>query len=144
MSTPEQRQEMAKAIVNFEARRDSNGRIAIYKLPPQDGGGKYEVAGINDRYHKQVVDRLVALIENGEHEKAEQGARDFIAEFTDGVAKWTTVPAVEFYVRDCAFNRGPKGSARILQRAVGVKDDGAVGDVTKAALKLAERIRRPC
>lgn len=34
-------------IVNAEARRDSKGRLAIYKLPKADGGGTYEIAGID-------------------------------------------------------------------------------------------------
>ena len=54
---------MAKAIVEFEARRDAKGRLAVYALPAGDGGGRYEVAGINDRYHKAEVDHVVALIE---------------------------------------------------------------------------------
>ena len=39
---------MAAAIVNFEARRDSKGHLKVYNLPPEDGGGRYEVAGINN------------------------------------------------------------------------------------------------
>jgi hypothetical protein len=49
MSTPEERRRMAASILEFEARRDRQGRIEIYRLHPDDGGGKYEVAGINDR-----------------------------------------------------------------------------------------------
>jgi lysozyme family protein len=42
---------------------------------------------------------------------------------------------VQSYLRDCAFNRGPTGSLRILQRAVKVKDDGKWGSNTKAAVE---------
>ena len=42
---------------------------------------------------------------------------EFIAKYTDVVTGWSTMLGVEFYLRDCAFNRGPKGAARILQRA---------------------------
>jgi hypothetical protein len=48
MKTPEQRRRMAAAIVDFEARRDPHRRLTIYGLPPGDGGGRYEVAGIDE------------------------------------------------------------------------------------------------
>jgi lysozyme family protein len=129
---------MAAAIVSFEARRDSQGRIAIYQLPPTDGGGTNEVAGINDRFHKEVVDELVLLIQQDRHDEAEQRARVFIAEYTDRAAEWTGVAGVEAYVRDSVFNRGPKGGARIMQRALNVEDDGDVGDITKGAMAVQE------
>ena len=112
---------MAKAIVEFEARRDAKGRLAVYDLPAGDGGGRYEVAGINDRYHKAEVDHVVALIEAASTHEAEAFVTEFIAKYTDVVIGWSRDAGVEFYLRDCAFNRGPKGAARILQRAVGVR-----------------------
>jgi hypothetical protein len=36
--------------VYFEARRDKNGHLVVYDLPKNDGGGDYEVAGINLKY----------------------------------------------------------------------------------------------
>jgi lysozyme family protein len=55
------------------------------------------------------------------------------------VAKWTTVPEIESYLRDSAFNRGPGGAAKILQIALGVKVDGGVGPETLGALRKAEK-----
>jgi peptidoglycan hydrolase-like protein with peptidoglycan-binding domain len=138
MSTPEQRRKMAQAIINFEARRDSDGNLAVYKLPPGDGGGTYEVAGINDRYNKDTVDALVALIKKKKFEAAEILATEFIADDTERAASWTRIPALEFYLRDCVFNRGGGGAARILQAALTVKVDGAVGKETRDAMVLAE------
>ena len=138
MSTSEQRQRMAAAIVNFEARRDANGHLAVYDLPAGDGGGRYEVAGINERYNKEAADALVAMVQAGQFAEAETYAADFIARDTDKAASWTRVPAIESYLRDCVFNRGAGGGARILQRAVGVDDDGSVGQLTKAAVATAE------
>jgi uncharacterized protein (TIGR02594 family) len=125
---------MAKSIVEFEARRDSKGRLAVYALPAGDGGGRYEVAGINERYHKAEVDHVVGLIEAGRDDEAEAYVVEFIANYTDVVVAWSSDAGVEFYLRDCAFNRGPRGAARILQRAVGVPDDGEIGPQTRTAI----------
>lgn len=129
---------MAQWIVNAEARRDTKGRIKLYRLPEADGGGTLEYAGINDRYHPQTLERICKLLERGEHASAERMAVLHIAQYTDIVQKWTGVAALQAFLRDCAFNRGPKGALRILQLALDVTDDGRFGPITKAALKLAE------
>jgi len=48
MSTPEQRIRMAKPDRRFRGSRDKKGHLQVYKLPAWDGGGRYEVAGINE------------------------------------------------------------------------------------------------
>lgn len=138
MATSEQRHRMAATILDFEARRDRDGNLKAYKLPAGDGGGAYEVGGINERYNKPVADALVALLAQKKFAEAEALATDFIAEDTDRAAAWTRIPAIELYLRDCVFNRGASGGARILQRALGVADDGAVGKATRDAEKAAE------
>ena len=127
LSDAELRKKMARSIVNFEARRDAQGHLRIYSLPAGDGGGRYEVAGINERYHPQEAAKLRDLINAGDYEEAEDYATEVIAQYTDIVSKWTTVPGIEAYLRDCVFNRGPGGAAKILQMALGVKVDGGVG-----------------
>lgn len=122
-----------KFIVDSEARRDTKSRLKIYRLPKADGGGTYEIAGINDRYHPQAAAELARLIKAGEHEAAEIEATRHILEYTDVVIGWHPSIAVEAFLRDTAFNRGPGGAAKILQRALGVKIDGRVGPITKAA-----------
>jgi hypothetical protein len=131
--TRDMRRRMAKAIIDFEARR-VNGKLAVYRLPSNDGGGRYEVAGINDRYHPQQAAKLKALIEAGKHSEAELAAADYLIAYTNVAAGWTPHAGVEFYLRDCVFNRGPKGAARILQRGLGVEDDGEIGPTTRAAM----------
>jgi hypothetical protein len=131
--TRDMRRRMATAIIDFEARR-VNGKIAVYRLPANDGGGSYEVAGINDRYHPQQAAKLKTLIEAGRYEEAELAAADYLIAYTNVAAGWTAQAGVEFYLRDCVFNRGPKGAARILQRGLGVEDDGEVGPATRAAM----------
>lgn len=130
MTTSKQRLEMAKFIVDCEARRDSQGRLKVYTLPAGDGGGKYEVAGINDRYHPDEVAALMHLIDKGKHAEAETRAIAYIATYTDGVARWTAHPGIEAYLRDCCFNRGAGGAAKIYQLALGVTPDGIVGRKT--------------
>jgi lysozyme family protein len=129
---------MARVILDLEARRDAQGRLAVYRLPAGDGGGRYEVAGINERYHKAVCDALVALIRAGRHVEAEVRAAEHIAGYTDKATGWTHNPGVEFFLRDCMFNRGPGGAAWILQKAVGVQTDRDVGPITLAATQAAE------
>jgi hypothetical protein len=51
----------------------------------------------------------------------------------------SVVPAVQFALRDAAFNRGPSGAVKILQDALGLPADGIVGPKTKEALQGAER-----
>lgn len=123
----------AKFIVDCEARRDAKGNLQVYRLPKADGGGTYEIAGINDRYHPAAAKHLAELIKRGFPQDAEIRARSYILEYTDVVFGWHPSHAVEAYLRDTAFNRGPGGAAKILQRALGVKIDGGVGPITKAA-----------
>lgn len=125
-------------IVNWEGRRDKNGNLTIYNLPSNDGGGRYEVAGINEKYDPKKAAELAILIKSGKHKEAEKLAAAYIEENTKGVDSWTKNPALNFYLRDTAFNRGNTGAAKILQMALGVKNDGKVGPITKAALKKAE------
>lgn len=138
MSTPEERLRIGKQIVDWEARRDSEGRIKVYQLPEGDGGGKYEVAGINDKYHPQEAKMLKDLVESGKHSEAEKLAATYIATYTDNAASWTSVTAIEAFLRDCAFNRGSRGAALIYQIALGVKVDGIVGEKTLTAARQAE------
>jgi hypothetical protein len=148
MTTSEQRRQMAAAIVDLEARRDAAGHLMVYHPPAGDGGGAYEVAGINARYNRLTAKTLVRLIGQQRFAEAERLATDFIARNTDCAASWTRVPAVEFYLRDCVFNRGPTGAGLILQRALDVEADGKVGPKTRAAAAavdpadLLARLRR--
>lgn len=137
MSTPEQRLAIARSIVTFEARYDK-GKITVYKLPSGDGGGIFEVAGINDKYHPAEAAALRDLILQGRHSDAETQAAAYIATYTDGVAAWTQHTAVEAFLRDTAFNRGLGGAGRVYQLALGVEPDGRVGNITLTAAAKIE------
>ena len=131
--------EQARRIVDYEARRDADGHLKVYHLPSGDGGGEREVAGINDHYHPEALDLIEGLISEGKYEEAEDAAADHIREYTDPVAMLSEVPAVQFALRDAAFNRGPTGAVKILQDALGLPADGIAGPKTIAALREAEK-----
>lgn len=130
---------MADFILKSEARRDKLGRLRVYPLPKADGGGTFEVAGINDRYHPKAANHLKNLIENNRHSHAENYARKYLVEYTDVVKNWTELAPIEAFLRDTAFNRGPKGALRILQIALGIADDGKFGPITKTTLAKAAK-----
>ena len=132
------RYSMAQQIVNFEARRDRQGYIQVYKLPSNDGGGSYEVAGINDRYHPEAASELRNMIQSGNPIEAEKLAVNYIQEYTRGAEKWTTQLGVESYLRDTIFNRGAGGAVKVLQIALGLSVDGGMGPITRRAVTEAE------
>lgn len=122
-------------VVKKEGRFDKDGNLLVYSLPSGDGGGSYEIAGINARYHPEMAAQLRALIESGLHGTAASYAKQYLTEYTKGVAKWHPNRGVQAFLRDCAFNRGPTGAARIYQIALNVVDptiqvDGKVGPHT--------------
>ena len=131
--------EQARRIVDYEARRDKDGHLKVYTLPSGDGGGEREVAGIDDRYHPEVLARIEELLARGRCEEAEDVAATHIEQYTNPVALLSVVPAIQFALRDAAFNRGPTGAVRILQDALGLPVDGIAGAKTRDALREAEK-----
>jgi hypothetical protein len=129
-TTTAEEQKWAEWVVKKEG-RFKKGKLTVYKLPSGDGGGSYEVAGINEKYHPKQARQLAKLIESGNPELAQDFAEEYILEYTKTVKDWHPSPSVRFVLRDCAFNRGKTGAARIYQIAVNAKEDGKVGDATK-------------
>lgn len=134
---------MGAAIVQFEGRFDAKGNLLVYRLPPSDGGGRFEVAGINEKFHRAKANELKRLVERGAHGAAKIEAARYIIEYTDGVLAWfegqeDTYPYVEFILRDTAFNRGLRGAAATLQLALNVNPvDGVIGPLSRRAFSLA-------
>lgn len=118
MTDAEIQRAFAKYILDVEARRDRNGNLAVYTLPPGDGGGTFEVAGINDRYHPRMARTLRDLINAGRHAEAETAATTYLEDYTDAVDEWHESEIVEGYLRSCSFNRGAGGAAWMLQYAL--------------------------
>lgn len=147
MTDAEIQRAFAQHTLDVEARRDGQGRLRVYYLPAGDGGGEFEVAGINDRYHPQQAHVLKRLIEGGQHAQAEESARRYIENYTGAVDEWVGSEVCEGYLRCCAFNRGARGAGWILQYALrygftpALYDgdlDGQVGPKTRAS---AARVR---
>ena len=140
--------DMAGFILDSEARRDKQGNLKVYDLPAADGGGSFEVAGINDRYHPEAAKKLKQLIEDGKQWEAEEYIKAYLLDYTNVVSNWTRNPAVEAFLRDTVFNRGAKGALRVLQIAIGVPDDGKWGPITQAAMgkntpsELLDKLRK--
>lgn len=128
------RERMARTIVAYEARRDALGHLAIYTATD----GSREIAGVNETSHPAESKRLQDLIRAGQFAEAEAAARNFIIQYTNPVSAWTADAGVEFYLRDCYFNRGPGGAARILQTALHVTVDGQVGSATRQRAAAAD------
>jgi hypothetical protein len=159
MTPAEKRQSMGLAIVEFEGRY-KDGKLQHYALPAGDGGGRGEVAGINERYHTPKYEQLKKLIDAGNHAQAEREAAAYIEEYTRGVLRFfpspeaaNANPHIEFVLRDTAFNRGIKGAATVLQLALGVTPvDGIIGPMSHrefarqlefpGALNLLERLTK--
>ena len=136
--TPAMRRKMAKAIVVYEARRDRDNRLLVYS--PSDGS--QEIAGVNNRHHPAEYTRLKALLDAGRHDEAETAVEDYVLKYTGPVTGWVTDAGLEFFLRDCAFNRGPTGAAKILQMALGLTlVDGQIGPRSRAALAKAEPVK---
>lgn len=140
------RERIAAHIVKVEGRFDKQGRLQVYRLPKGDDGGTYEVAGINDKYHRAEAHALRALIQAGKHKQAEKRAGEYIMRYTDAVKGWWPPhklrrPDIELLLRDIFFNRGNRGAAATLQIALGVHIDGRVGKITKAAFAATLKTR---
>ena len=142
---PTKRERMAEHILRVEGRFDRQGQLQVYQLPAADGGGKFEVAGINEKYHRPKANELRAMIQSGQDAKAKKEAAHYIMDYTDKVVDWfpegkaTKHPHIELLLRDVFFNRGNRGAAAVLQLALGdLTVDGKIGPMS--AMTFAEAL----
>jgi hypothetical protein len=124
--------------VNWEARRDKQGNPIVYQLPAGDMGGKFEVAGINDRYHPEAFKAISSL----PAEERAEAAAEYIRSYTAPLVSQLPKP-MQAFAQDLAFNRGLGGAARYIQQ--GLKDlgqniavDGKLGPKTLAAINSVQ------
>ena len=124
--------------VDWEARKDAQGYPAVYKLPSGDMGGKYEVAGINDRYHPKAF-QVISSLPAQERAKA---AAEYIQGYTSPLVEKLPQPLQPF-TQDLAFNRGLGGATKYIQEGLNtlgqkVAVDGGFGPKTLAAINQVE------
>lgn len=139
---PENR--IGRQIVDFEARRDRDGDIIGYDLPYNDGGGTYEYAGINDRYHPEAAIALNAMHKSRREDYAAEYIERYVMKITGLTLQSGIREGTLFFVLDTTFNRGGGGSARIVQaacQALGyiLARDGKWGPETRRVLARADR-----
>ena len=120
----------ADQTVEWESRKDKQGNLMVYDLPSGDGGGSYEVAGINNRYHPDAAEKLKNMEPSLRRGYASQYISSYTAPLTSKLPQ-----AYQPFFQDLAFNRGLAGATKFLQRALGVDDDGVLGPKTLAVLQ---------
>jgi len=128
----------AMKTVDFEARKDKDGNPTIYELPAGDMGGKYEVAGINDKYHPEAFARISAL---PPQERAGAAAK-YIQGYTAPLVQ-KLPQAIQPFAQDMAFNRGLGGATKYFQQGLNqlgqkIDVDGGLGPKTLSAMSKVD------
>lgn len=122
-AVPESQKNIYNIMLSQEVRRDSKGRPIVYSLPKEDGGGSFEVAGLNEKYNKEEATVLRQMIQTGVPTPIIEGyIRSVYKQKTQYGANLippSSSQGLELFVRDCALNHSPKGVNTILAAAVG-------------------------
>lgn len=126
-----------KYTVNWEGRRDKQGNLMVYQLPSGDGGGTFEIAGINNRFHPQAAKEIAALPPSQRDLAAAKYVRAYTAPLVNQLPQ-----EMQGFAQDLAFHRGLGGATRYIQQGLAdmgfnIKPDGAIGPKTLAALNQA-------
>jgi hypothetical protein len=126
-----------RSTLQWEGRKDRQGNLMVYDLPSGDGGGSYEVAGINNRYHPQAAKEIAAL----PPEQRAMAAAKYIRAYTAPLVNQLPEEMRPF-AQDLAFHRGLGGATRFIQRGLAdmgfnIRPDGIIGPKTLAALGQA-------
>ena len=137
---PEQDALQAAALrtIDFEARKDRQGNVQVYKLPAGDMGGNFEVAGINDKYHPDAFKRISSLPAQERAQAAAQYVKEYTSPFVSKLPQ-----AVQPFAQDLAFNRGMGGATKYIQQGLNtlgqkVAVDGGLGPKTLQAINQVE------
>ena len=100
---------------------------------PQDPGGMTNL-GVTKRVWQDYVKREVDESEMRSL-TPEAVAPLYRGMYWDAVRADSLPSGVDLVTFDCAVNAGPRQAAKFLQRAAGVKDDGAIGPATLEAVR---------
>lgn len=108
-------------IFNSEKQVDANGNLKVYYLHADDGGGAFEIAGINVEYHRDEANALKTLVEQGQYQQAEARAKAYIGQYTNTVTSISNGnPGIDYALRDACFNRGLGGASWMAKYVVGL------------------------
>ncbi|NBT49644.1 MAG: hypothetical protein EBT07_17885 [Actinobacteria bacterium] len=131
-------QSAALKTIDFEARKDKQGNVQVYKLPAGDMGGNFEVAGINDKYHPDAFKRISSLPAQERAQAAAQYVKEYTSPFVSKLPE-----AVQPFAQDLAFNRGMGGATKYIQQGLNtlgqkVAVDGGLGPKTLQAINQVD------
>ena len=131
-------QTAALRTIDFEARKDKQGNVQVYKLPAGDMGGNFEVAGINDKYHPDAFKRISSLPAQERAQAAAQYVKEYTSPFVSKLPQ-----AVQPFAQDLAFNRGMGGATKYIQQGLNtlgqkVAVDGGLGPKTLQAINQVD------
>jgi hypothetical protein len=131
-------QTAALKTIDWEARKDKQGNVQVYKLPAGDMGGNFEVAGINDKYHPDAFKRISSLPAQERAQAAAQYVKEYTSPFVSKLPQ-----AVQPFAQDLAFNRGMGGATKYIQQGLNtlgqrVAVDGGLGPKTLHAINQVE------
>jgi len=131
-------QTAALKTIDFEARKDKQGNVQVYKLPAGDMGGNFEVAGINDKYHPDAFKRISSLPAQQRAQAAAQYVKEYTSPFVSKLPE-----AVQPFAQDLAFNRGMGGATKYIQQGLNtlgqkVAVDGGLGPKTLQAINQVD------
>jgi hypothetical protein len=133
----------ADFIFNSEKQVDANGNLKVYYMPGNDGGGRFEIAGINERYHRNEANALKSLIDQGQYQQAEARAKAYIMQYTNTVSPISNGNAgIEYALRDIAFNRGQGGCNWVAKYAAGATPLGLKTPTTEQRKIILEAQNR--
>ena len=133
--------DMMATMLNFEDERITGpASLRVMRLPEEDGGGTYEIAGICDGIEPKVFNAIKTELEAGNRDKAWDMCIDYVEKKTRNGQVWSPENlAIEFFLRDIIFNMGDGGCVNVMQRTINyygetkVVVDGAWGPKTKKA-----------
>jgi hypothetical protein len=131
-------QTAALRTIDWEARKDKQGNVQVYKLPAGDMGGNFEVAGINDKYHPDAFKRISSLPAQERAQAAAQYVKEYTSPFVSKLPQ-----AVQPFAQDLAFNRGMGGATKYIQQGLNtlgqkVAVDGGLGAKTLQAINQVD------
>lgn len=132
---------MYDIMLSNEARTDANGRPQIYKLPAGDGGGNFEVAGLNEKSNPAELAHVKQMLkENRPTEEVVGYIKSVYKQKTNYAAQLipdSCSQGIELTIRDCALNHSPGGVSTILKNAIGIPNTPEI-----STLKLKDEVAK--